>query len=135
MGREPFNMGMGGAGEGRRTLHWEEIPSETLEGIERDYRRARRIAVLGQWFNVAALLLLALCALFGVLLWNHFRVFALDGMAGFRQFLGLMAFVAVLGALASWLWRIRREVQGNIDRLTTDLKEIASVLWFRKQNR
>ncbi|AZC37162.1 hypothetical protein [Pseudomonas chlororaphis] len=115
-------------------LHWEQIPTVTLERIERDYRRARRTTMLGQWINIASVLLVVLSAACGLWLWNHFRAQGLDQGFGLRQLFVLLFFFATLCAVVEWLRRIRRSTRVALDGLSEDLRDIACVLWFRKQH-
>ncbi|AJO78236.1 MULTISPECIES: hypothetical protein [Pseudomonas] len=116
-----------------RDLHWEEIPTVTLQRIERDYRRARRTTALGQWINIASVLLVLLGAACGLWLWNHFR--APEQGFGLWQLFLLLFFFASLCAVVEWLRRIRRSTRVALDGLNEDLRDIACVLWLRQARR
>ncbi|KRP97467.1 hypothetical protein TX25_06060 [Pseudomonas lactis] len=137
MGNQTFNAAVGQVAAGNIINHpkWDQLPTDALMRFEREYRRERRKAFFSQWFNLAALLILIVCFACGAWAWYLLKVDGLTGEVGSTKMAVFITLAVAMTASAFWLHMIRQTAKTTIEDLNSDLKEISSVLRFRKTKR
>lgn len=137
MGNQTF-FGSIGQVAGKNIINhpkWDQLTTDELKRIVTEYKRERRGAFFRQWFNLAALLLLLTCTAFGI--WGTYMI-QIDGLSGeisTAKQVTFACFVAMTFGSGLWLHFIRQAAITTITELDEDLKDISSVLRFRKAKR
>ncbi|EUB82801.1 hypothetical protein [Pseudomonas sp. GM30] len=137
MGHQIFNGSIGQVAGKNIINHpkWDQLSNDELKRVMAEYKRERRGAFLRQWINPAALLLLLACMAFGVWGWYMLKIDGLIGEISTAKWVGFGCFTVVLTGSALWLHLIRQAAATTISELDADLKEISSVLRFRRAKR
>lgn len=137
MGHQIFNGSIGQVAGKNIINHpkWDQLSSDELKRVMTEYKRERRGAFIRQWINPAALMLLLACTAFGVWGWYMLRIDGLSGEISTAKWFVFGCFVALISGSAWWLNSIRQAAITTISELDADLKEISSVLRFRKAKR
>lgn len=137
MGHQIFNGSIGQVAGKNIINHpkWDQLTSDELKHVVTEYKRERRSAFFRQWFNLAALLFLLTCTALGTWGWYMLKTDGLSGEVSTIKWVVFWCFVAVISGSALWLHLIRQAASTTISELDADLKDISSVLRFRKTKR
>jgi hypothetical protein len=137
MNRQYFQAPVGqvAAGNIYNQARWEPLSNEELIKISRDYKRQRRGAVLREWFNVYSLVILVLCIALGFWGTHLLKINGLIGDAATFNMAIVGVFAAAIAVMGWKLSVLRTEAKNTIAEIDSELKEISSLLRFRKSKR
>lgn len=137
MNHQHFRAPVGQVAGGHIYNHarWDPLSNDELKQISKDYKRQRLSAVLSEWFNIYSLVILLLCTALGFWGTHQLQTDGLIGQISSLKWVVLGVFATAIG-IACWrLSVLRAEAKNTIAEIDSDLKEISSLLRFRKSKR